>query len=107
MSALETTRDRRGLAIATMAGAILVVALSVLTTRGTAPQRSDCVLLAVSASQEKAALLTEVADAHNRASQPSSGPCVVVKITSKPSGTAEEALARGWDDRTDGPRPDV
>ena len=36
-----------------------------------------------------------------------SGACVVVTVTSKPSGTAEEALARGWDERVDGPRPDV
>lgn len=101
------TRDRRGLVIATVAGAILVVGLAVLTPRTTVPQRSDCTPLAVSVSQEKAALLGEIAESHNRESQTSSGPCVVVKVTAKPSGTAEEALARGWDDRIDGPRPDV
>lgn len=107
MRDLETPRDRRGLVIATVAGAILVVGLAVLTPRTTIPPRSDCTPLAVSVSQEKATLLGEIAEAHNRESQTSSGPCVVVKVTAKASGSAEEALARGWDDRTDGPRPDV
>lgn len=107
MKDLETPRDRRGLVVATIAGAILVVALAALTPRTTVPQRSDCTPLAVSVSQEKAVLLGEIGEAFSRESQSASGACVAVKVTSKPSGTAEEALARGWDDRVDGPRPDV
>jgi Ca-activated chloride channel family protein len=107
MKDLETTRDRRGLAFATFAGAILVVALAILNPRTIAQLRSDCTPLAISVSQEKAALLGEIAEAHNNESRASSGACVVVTVTSKPSGTAEEALTRGWDERIDGPRPDV
>jgi Ca-activated chloride channel family protein len=107
MKDLETPRDRRGLVIATIAGALLVGALAGLGPRPAEPARSDCTPLAVSVSQEKAVLLGEIADAHNRDSQASSGGCVVVTVTSKASGAAEEALARGWDDRVDGPRPDV
>jgi Ca-activated chloride channel family protein len=108
MNDLETTRDRRGLVIATIAGAILVLGLGTLTATRIPAQRTDCTPLAVSASQEKAALLGEIATALNSESRvSSSGPCVVVKITAKPSGAAEEALTRGWDERSDGPRPDV
>src|SRR5687767_11684178 len=73
MKDLETTRDRRGLALATFVGAILVVALAVLNPRTIAQLRSDCTPLAISVSQEKAALLGEIADAHNNESRASSG----------------------------------
>ena len=35
------------------------------------------------------------------------GRCVRVQVTSKASGGAMAALAKGWDEATDGPRPDV
>ena len=35
------------------------------------------------------------------------GTCVDVQVAAKASGGVTEALARGWDERVDGPRPDV
>ena len=69
--------------------------------------RSDCLPLKVTASSEKAALLAAIAGDYNRAQQSVDGACVQVQVTSKASGGAAEALARGWDERVDGPRPDV
>ncbi len=69
--------------------------------------RTDCLPLKVTASSEKAALLAAIAGDYNRAQQSVDGACVQVQVTSKASGGAAEALARGWDERVDGPRPDV
>ena len=74
---------------------------------GSAPDRSGCTPLAVTASSEKAALLSQVAADYNAAGREFDGGCGNVTVTSKASGGATEALARGWDERTDGPRPDV
>ncbi len=69
--------------------------------------RSDCQSLTVVASSEKAALLSQLAQQYN-ASDPRVGDqCVDVAVVSKASGGAAQALARGWDDQIDGPRPDV
>jgi Ca-activated chloride channel family protein len=72
-----------------------------------APVRTGCTELRLTASSEKAALLSVVADDYNRANRQVGGRCVDVKVTSKASGGAAEALARGWNERVDGPRPDV
>jgi Ca-activated chloride channel homolog len=63
--------------------------------------------LVVVASNEKAGLLGEMAAAFNDRKQTVEGRCIVAKIVQKASGVAEEALARGWNDASDGPRPDV
>ena len=63
--------------------------------------------LVVAASQEKSVLLKELAAAYTREAPAVDGRCVAVTIVSKASGEAEQALARGWDERLDGPRPDV
>jgi Ca-activated chloride channel family protein len=68
--------------------------------------RTDCVALSLTASSEKAALMATIADAFNR-SQPSQGACATVSVNTKASGEAMDALARGWDDSLDGPRPDI
>jgi Ca-activated chloride channel homolog len=70
-------------------------------------QRTDCTSLKVTASSEKAALLTRIAADYNSSGRTVDGTCVDVQVTSKASGGALEALARGWDERVDGPRPDV
>ena len=70
-------------------------------------KRSGCVDVAVTASSEKAALLSVMADSYAKENRRVNGKCVAVTVTSKASGGAMEALARGWDARRDGPRPDV
>jgi len=69
--------------------------------------RTGCTGLAVTASSEKAALLGQIGEAYAAADHRVNGKCVKVTVTSKASGGAEEALARGWDAKRDGPRPDV
>ena len=72
-----------------------------------APQgsRGECLQLAVTASSEKAALLGEIAADYNATDPQASGRCVNVVVTSKSSGATMDALARGWDESVDGPRP--
>jgi len=70
-------------------------------------ERTGCTPLAVTASSEKAALLSQIAADYNRSGREVDGACVDVRVTSKASGGATEALARGWNESVDGPRPDV
>lgn len=69
--------------------------------------RGECLQLAVTASSEKAALLGELAADYNETDPAVGGECVNVVVTSKSSGATMDALARGWDEALDGPRPDV
>ncbi|MEU9830558.1 substrate-binding and VWA domain-containing protein [Streptosporangium sp. NPDC048047] len=61
--------------------------------------------LAVAASPEKAGLLREMADRYS--GREVGGRCAEVVVRNVASGGAMLALARGWDERADGPRPDV
>ncbi|MFI6501710.1 extracellular solute-binding protein [Nonomuraea typhae] len=61
--------------------------------------------LAVLASSEKAELLRKIAATYN--GREVDGRCADVVVTTKPSGAALVALATQWDERVDGPRPDV
>ena len=70
-------------------------------------ERTGCQSLRVTASSEKAALLSQIAADYNRSDRRVEDACVDVQVTSKASGGAAEALARGWNERVDGPRPDV
>ncbi|WP_433499928.1 extracellular solute-binding protein [Sphaerimonospora sp. CA-214678] len=63
------------------------------------------VTLTVAVSSEKAELLRKMARAYS--GREVDGRCVDVVVGSKASGEAMQALARGWDERVDGPRPDV
>ncbi|MGW2195504.1 substrate-binding domain-containing protein, partial [Streptosporangium sp. NPDC001682] len=65
----------------------------------------DGVTLTVAASSEKAELLRKIASGYS--GRTVEGRCADVVIETKASGGALQALARGWDERTDGPRPDV
>lgn len=67
----------------------------------------DCITVNVAASQEKSALFTDLAKRYGETRPTVNGKCVVIKVTAKASGAAEEALARGWDEQADGVRPDV
>jgi Ca-activated chloride channel family protein len=70
--------------------------------------RGDCVSLTVAASSEKSALMSELAGRYNTAGRKFGGKCADVKIVSKASGAAMEALATGWDaGRDGGPAPQV
>ena len=113
------SRARRAipLILAIVVGLVLVLVVRALVTGGGddgAQQRADgsgqrtgCTALHVTASSEKAALLSGIAADYNRSDRTVDGTCVDVQVTSKASGGAMEALARGWNQQVDGPRPDV
>jgi Ca-activated chloride channel family protein len=122
--ARSAARRRLPLLIAAVVGVVLVLAVRSMvgggsdTPAGTSaggqggavPGRADragCTPLNVTASSEKAALLSAIADDYDRANRSVGGRCVDVRVTSKASGGAGEALARGWNEQVDGPRPDV
>ena len=114
-----STQKRRRLPLFVAALAGLVLILVVRAVVGGGEDKSDggssqadvhregCTVLNVAASSEKAALLSHIADDYNVANHSVGGQCVDVKVASKASGDAASALARGWDERVDGTRPDV
>jgi Ca-activated chloride channel family protein len=109
---------RRGpLVVAAIVGIALVVGVRLLTGGGgnagpkaTAPSSPDstgCTVVHVTASSEKAALLTQIAADWANTDPKVAGKCARAQVTSKASGGAGDALARGWNDAVDGVRPDV
>jgi Ca-activated chloride channel homolog len=99
---------------------VLVGVLRPLIERGTGASSSgsggghtgqDCVrgaiAFTVAASSEKAQLLRRLAVDYMSGGRRVDGRCVKVPVVSKSSGEAMTALARGWHEATDGPRPDV
>ena len=115
-------RRRLPLVLAAVIGVILVLVVRALVTGGSGssggsaahstsgasqPNRANCVQLNVSASSEKAALLSDLAASYNQAGHSVNGSCVAVTVTSNASGAAAEALAGTWDVQANGPRPDV
>jgi Ca-activated chloride channel homolog len=81
---------------------IAVVVLALL------PPSPFCVRVAIAASQEKSGLLTLLASEYETPRPPVDGRCVDIQIYRVASGEAEAALARGWDEASDGaPEPDV
>jgi Ca-activated chloride channel homolog len=108
------------LILAIAVGLVLVVVVRAIVTGGDdtgdtggtgradgSGQRTGCTSLKVTASSEKAALLSRIAADYNKSDRTVDGACVDVQVTSKASGGATEALARGWNEQVDGPRPDV
>ena len=70
------------------------------------PRREDCVTVDTAVSSEKIELLTELAASFNDSDEALiDGECVFVDVRSKSSGAATTALAEGWDEAADGPRP--
>jgi Ca-activated chloride channel homolog len=111
-------RSRVPLAIAVVVGLVLIVGVRWLlggNGDGSAPTEEDlgnqvdgdCIVLTVAASSEKAALLRDMSDEYEDSGPTVDGRCVDVQVSSKASGGAAAALARGWDEEVDGPRPDV
>src|SRR5438309_445394 len=66
-----------------------------------------CGAVEIASSQEESALLSDVARDYNASAPRVSGRCVRVNVTRRASGDVEEALARGWDVKTDGEPPVV
>ena len=115
----QPRRSLRPFVVAILVAVVLIGGLRFLTTRGasssddgdTASAGGRCggdeVTLAVTASSEKAQLMKQLAAAYMREGHAIDGRCVRVEVTSKASGGAMAALAKGWDEAADGPRPDV
>ena len=72
-----------------------------------APAPEDCTTVSIVASSEKAELLRGLADAYNARGAQVDGQCMWMIVSTKASGGAATALARGWDPAVDGPQPDV
>ncbi|MDT7547171.1 MAG: Ca-activated chloride channel [Actinomycetota bacterium] len=108
-------RSRVPLVVAVVVGVIAVLAVRAATSKGgssstaakPAGDTKGCTTLAVAASSEKAALLQAIAQQYAKDDGSAGGKCARVVVTSKASGGATTALARGWDEKVDGPRPDV
>ena len=105
---------RAPLVIAAIVGIGLVVVVKLVTggsAKSTTSQHRPpavqgvCTVVHLTASSEKAALLKQLAGEWNGTKV--DGSCAQVEVTSKASGGATAALARGWDAAVDGPRPDV
>ncbi|MCC5574758.1 VWA domain-containing protein [Microtetraspora sp. AC03309] len=121
----QQQRSRRSFApfiVAIILAGALIVGLKLFFGGGTAPgggggtsggdgtaQKLACddggTTLTIAASSEKAELLRKMANGYN--GREVDGRCVDVVVTSKPSGGAMQALARGWNTKLDGPKPDV
>lgn len=111
---LTRGRSRIPLLIAAALGLVLIfIVRACVTGDSSAPQppsradRGDCVPLNVTASSEKAALLSLIADDYNIANRQVDGRCVDVRVGSLASGAAAGALTQDWDEAANGPRPDV
>ncbi|MCU1601425.1 MAG: hypothetical protein JWO22_2134 [Frankiales bacterium] len=113
---MATGTRRAPLIVAGVVGVALIVGVKLISGGGggtskpsaqatDGPISSDCTTVHLTASSEKAALLKEIAKGWNGTKV--DGTCAQVVVTSKASGGAAEALARGWDESNDGPRPDV
>jgi Ca-activated chloride channel homolog len=66
-----------------------------------------CVPVVIASSQEKSALLADIARDYNASAPRVAGRCVHITVNRKASGEAEEALATDWDPRVDGEPPVV
>src|SRR2546426_2946174 len=80
--------------------------VAVLLTWRMAPT-PPCVPLAIASSEEKSSLLVQLSGEFEGTHPMVGDRCIDVTVTRKPSGAAEQALARGWNEAVDGPRPDA
>ena len=109
-------KSKAPIVTAAIVGVLAIVGVRLVVGGGGSPDgeptdpardTGDCVALAVAASSEKAALLGEIAKDYEDTDPKVGDTCVAVTVTSVASGGGEQALARGWDEEIDGPRPDV
>lgn len=68
---------------------------------------TGCTIIDLAVSSEKVALLQELARDFNAKKVEVDGKCVFARPANKASGGAATALAEGWDEGTDGPRPTI
>ena len=110
---------------AIVAGVVLIAGIRYFTTRdgdpsvgadaaGTdnvgitaQPPRDGCTTVNIASSSEKASLLGAIARAYRDSGRTVDGKCFDIVVTSIASGAAEATLAAGWDNKLDGPQPDV
>jgi Ca-activated chloride channel homolog len=85
----------------------VTVAVAIVLDAALAIAFDWCVQVEIASSQEKSALLAEVARDYNASGARVSGRCVRVTVTRRASGEVEETLARGWDPKLDGEPPVV
>ena len=111
----DTSTRRRNplpLIIAAVIGLVAIIVVYLVLKPGggggsdkPAASGGDCAQFTLVASSEKSALLGQIADRYNKNE---AGGCAAVKVVSKASGAAMEALAAGWDPNRDGgPAPQV
>ena len=118
----EASRSRVPVIVAAVVGLLLVLGARAVFSGGgsvsgdVSAQQSpsaatsvdpSCTVVTLAASSEKAALLKGIAAEYNGERRTVGAGCAQVAVVSKASGGAEQALARGWDETVDGPRPDV
>ncbi len=107
-----TRRNPLPLIVAAVVGLVAVVVVYLVLKPSAAEQhaadRGNCVSLQVVASSEKAGLLGELARQYNASGRTFGGKCADLKVASKSSGGAMQALATGWDESVEGvPAPQV
>jgi Ca-activated chloride channel family protein len=85
----------------------MTLAFTIVVTAVLALGNRPCEVLNIASSQEKSALLMQIADEYNRTGPTVDGRCARVNVVYKASGEAQDALARGWDPGRDGTSPDV
>jgi Ca-activated chloride channel family protein len=98
---------RRAVAVAGLAVALAVSACSTADEPAGSARGSDCVGIDVTVSSEKVELLGELARSFNASDATVDGRCIDVRVHKKSSGAAATALAQGWDESVDGPRPTI
>lgn len=92
-------------------GVVAIIGIRAMTSGGDDEQskadglRPECTAFTVVASSEKAAMLSNLADDYNTSGRTVGGECYDAVVSSLASGTAEAALAAGWDPEVDGPAP--
>lgn len=67
----------------------------------------NCIVVDISISPEKNDLFNELAQTFNASNTKVNNKCVAVRPTRKSSGEAMQALADGWDEQLNGPKPTV
>ena len=93
--------------IPTPSPGVLSTAPAPTTTISSSLVLANCIPVTVAASSEKAALMTQLAARYNTAGRAVNGECFKMVVNSVASGTAEAALATGWDPAVNGDSPDV
>src|SRR4051812_797465 len=104
---MQNSGSRTSTRIAVLVGAAAVAGYFFFGPRSLPIPPCGSAPLIVTVSNEKAGLLAEIAGDFEKTKPQVDGTCVRVKVVQKASGAAEEALARGWNESSDGPQPDV